>query len=42
MDRYMLTLAIGGGAFMVFVGWCVASVMLMAHNEDPGCLDPRH
>ena len=42
MNHYLLTLYIGGGLFMGFVGWCVYVVMKMAHDEDPGCLDPRH
>ena len=39
MDRYMITLAIGFGGFLVFAGWCVWSVLWAAHKEDPGCLN---
>ena len=41
MNHYLLVLAIGGGAFMLFVLWCVWAVLHMAHKEQPGCLDPR-
>ena len=42
MNHYILALAIGFGAFMVFAVWCVYIVLKTAHDEDPGCLDPRH
>lgn len=41
-DRYTLTLLLGFALFMVGVGWSIYSVFLMAHLEDPGCLDPRN
>ena len=42
MNHYILALAIGFGAFMAFAIWCVYIVLKTAHDEDPGCLDPRH
>ena len=39
MDRYMITLAIGWVGFLTFTAWCVYSVLLTAHKEDPGCLN---
>ena len=29
-------------SYLGFVGWCIYAVLKMAHDEDPGCLDPRH
>lgn len=42
MNHYILALAIGFGSFMIFACWCVYAVLKTAHDEDPGCLDPRH
>lgn len=42
MNPYLAYLAIGFGCFLVFAFWCVYKVLKMAHDEDPGCLDPRH
>lgn len=39
MDRYMITLAIGGFSFISFACWCVWAVLKTAHDEDPGCLN---
>ena len=32
---------VGFTSYMIFVAWCVYTVLKMAHDEDPGCLDPR-
>lgn len=42
MNHYLLTLFIGFGLFMGFVSWSIYAIFKMAHDEDPGCLDPRH
>ena len=42
IDRYTLTLLLGFAMFMLGVAWSIYSVFLMAHREDPGCLDPRN
>ena len=41
MNHYLLTLMIGFGCFMGFACWTIYAVLKMAHDEDPGCLDPR-
>ena len=38
----LLGLYFFGAVFMGFAIYCVYSVLRMAHDEDPGCLDPRH
>ena len=38
----MYALAFFGALFMGGVCWCVYKVLKMAHDEEPGCLDPRH
>ncbi len=42
MSHYIIVLLAGFGLFMIGAGWCVYAVLKMAHDEDPGCLDPRH
>ena len=42
MNPYLLTLGIGFACFMAFVCWCIYIVFKTAHDEDPGCLDPRN
>lgn len=42
MNIYLLTLAIGGATFMAFVLYCVYAVFKIAHDEDPGCLNPNN
>ena len=42
MNIYLVYLSIGGAAFMAGVIYTVYAVLKMAHDEDPGCLDPRH
>ena len=40
---YWITwLLVGLGLYMTFVGLCVYAVLKMAHDEEPGCLNPRH
>ena len=38
---YIAWLMVGFTSYMAFVGWCVYAILKMAHDEDPGCLDPR-
>ena len=38
----LIGLYVFGACFMSFVIYCVYRVLKMAHDEDPGCLDPRH
>lgn len=42
MNHYLIDLYIGGAVFLAFAFYCVYRVLKMAHDEDPGCLDPRH
>lgn len=41
MSPYITYLAIGFGCFMCFAFWTIYAVLKIAHDEDPGCLDPR-
>ena len=41
MNIYMATLAFGGALFMAGVCWTIYCILKLAHDEDPGCLDPR-
>lgn len=41
-EYYIAWLLVGFSGFMLFACWCVYKVLKMAHDEDPGCLDPRH
>ena len=38
----LAALYVFGASFLIFAIYCVYSVLKMAHDEDPGCLDPRH
>ena len=38
---YIVYLGIGFACFMLFAFWCIYAVLKTAHDEDPGCLDPR-
>lgn len=43
MNHYIVALLIGLGCYLGFVFWCVYTVLKMAHDEDPGCINPnRH
>lgn len=42
IDRYTLTLFLGFATFFAGVCWSIFSVFIMAHLEEPGCLDPRN
>lgn len=39
---YIGWLLVGLASYMGFTAYCVYRVLKMAHDEDPGCLDPRH
>ena len=41
MNHYIIALLVGLGCYMSFVIWCVYSVLKLAHDEDPGCLNPN-
>ena len=38
----LVALYVFGLGFLSFAIYCVYRVLKMAHDEDPGCLDPRH
>lgn len=40
MNHYILYLLIGFALFMCGACWSVYAVLKMAHDEDPGCLNP--
>ena len=42
MSHYLIALYVGGISFLCFAFWCIYAVLKTAHDEDPGCLDPRH
>lgn len=43
MSHYLIALYTGGALFMAGVIYCVYAILKLAHDEDPGCLNPnRH
>ncbi len=40
MNHYLVALLVGFGAIMSGTGYAVFLVLKMAHDEDPGCLNP--
>lgn len=41
MNHYLVVLMLGFASFIGFACWCIYYVLKTAHDEDPGCLDPR-
>ncbi len=40
MNHYLGVLLIGFSLFMAGTGYAVFLILKMAHDEDPGCLNP--
>ena len=34
-------LMVGFFSYLSFTAWCIYKVLKMAHDEDPGCLNPN-
>ena len=41
-SAYWITwLMVGFSCYLGFTAWCIYKVLKMAHDEDPGCLNPN-